>query len=249
MKCYWLFLFLIVSAHGTACELNASWEPWNPYQFKDKNGRITGLDNDLLMAVAKQANCTVKLNNTPWKRALQMLKEGKLDVTSGASKTQERAVYAFYSDPYRDEGIAVFLLNMNAERASFMDLNAMMSSDFSIGITRGYFYGDAFMTLAKKPQFNQKVSESSSDEKSLKKLKVGRIDAILMDKYVGASLVKSEGLSADVTVHPMPVHSDDIFFIFSKKSVSQDVVDRFNQALELIKASGEYDRIIESYLH
>lgn len=242
-----LSLFLCMPVF--ACQLKASWEPWEPYQFKDKSGKITGLDNDLISAVAKQAGCSIKLENMPWKRALKMLENGGLSLTSGASKTSEREVYAYFSDAYRDESVSIFILKANSGKLKFNSLDAFAKAGLTIGTTRGYHYGDKFMGMLEKKSIKGQISESSSDEKSLKKLAAGRADVVLVDKYAGAALVKSMGLSSKVAIHSLTVNSDDIHFMFSKKSAKPDLVKKFNNALKQLKSSGEYDKIVNRYLN
>lgn len=242
-------LMFCLAAPVWACQLKASWEPWEPYQFKNSAGTVTGLDNDLITAVAKQAGCSIQLNNMPWKRALKMLETGGISLTSGASKTKEREVYAYFSDPYRDESVAIFVQKSKASQYSFDSLSSFANAGLTIGTTRGYHYGDGFMGLVEKKAIKGQISESSSDEKSLKKLAAGRADAVLIDKYAGAALVKSMGLSGKVVMHSLTLNSADIHFMFSKKSANKDLINKFNDALKQMKASGDYDKILNRYLN
>lgn len=242
-------LMFCLAAPVWACQLKASWEPWEPYQFKDSAGKVTGLDNDLISAVAKQAGCSIQLDNMPWKRALKMLETGGISLTSGASKTAEREAYAYFSDPYRDESVAIFVQKSKANQYTFDSLSAFANAGLTIGTTRGYHYGDDFMGMIEKKAIKGKISESSSDEKSLKKLAAGRADVVLIDKYAGAALVKSMGLSSKIVMHSLTLNSADIHFMFSMKSSSKDLVSKFNKALKEMKASGEYDKILNRYLN
>ena len=231
-----------------ACELVASWEPWEPYQFKDGGGKLTGLDNDLIQAVAKEAGCTVRLSNTPWKRALKMIEEGKIHMTAGASYTDERAKFAHYSDPYRNETVAMYVQTQKADKIQTSNVNQLARSGHSVGITRGYFYGDEFAKLKENKQFTGSISEVATDEQNIKKLASGRVDGIFIDRYVGAHMIKNMSLAGKIVEHPTQIISDNIYFIFSKKGTDQATVQKFNDGLKRLKASGEYDRIVNRYL-
>ena len=46
----------------------------------------------------------------------------------------------------------------------------------------------------------------------------------------------------------MPIYSDDIYLILSKKSTSPEMVKAFNKSLAELRANGAYDRIMGKYL-
>lgn len=89
--------------------LVVAWEDWPPYQYKDKGGKITGLDNDIVLLVGKEAGCEIKLKSIPWKTTLKHIKAGKIHIALGASKTAEREVYANFSPIYRPEVMDLFV--------------------------------------------------------------------------------------------------------------------------------------------
>jgi ABC-type amino acid transport substrate-binding protein len=50
------------------------------------------------------------------------------------------------------------------------------------------------------------------------------------------------------TDQPLVVSISPTYAVFSRKTVSPDYVERFNQALREMKADGTYARIVDAYL-
>jgi len=243
-----------VSAQSAiSCHLKASWEPWPPYQFKDKNGALSGLDNELILRIARAAGCKITLVEVPWKRALTMLRTGKLDVTAGASYSQDRNVEFLFSTPYRTESIALFVHQARTKPYNFTQLENLANSNFIFGIVRGYFYGETFNKLKVSGQLAGQTTETLSDEQNFRKLLTGRISGVLADTFVGSDIIIRNRMQKEVKRMPTLIHQSDIHFIFSRKI--QDgrnlrlIRDQFNQAIEQLTQSGELNEITQRYLH
>lgn len=230
------------------CELHASWEPWPPYQYINQHNEVTGLDNDLLLLVARTAGCSVKLEQIPWKRALKMLEASKLDVTAGASFSKERQARFLYSKAYRSERVTLFVHKTQAQAHNFDALKSLASSKFKFGVVRGYFYGESFNKLKEEGKLISQISEAVSDEQNFKKLYSNRVDGVLSDQFVGSSIIKS--MNWQTTIMRMPTFIDEsgIYFIFSKNSESEAIRDRFDKAIVSLQKKGKIQRVINRYL-
>jgi polar amino acid transport system substrate-binding protein len=248
MRSFLICLFTIFCIPTSfACNISSGWEPWEPYQF-EQDGKITGLDNDLLAAIGQQMQCDIKFVKRPWKRTLEEIKAGMTDVAPGASVTPEREEYALFSAPYRQETMSLFILKKNEDKFSFSNFDDFQTTDFKLGITRGYYYGEQMQAIIDNNVSKLLLREATNDEQNIEKLLGNRIDGILLDPYVGTYLLKNQGKLEQVMIHPVAINSDDIYMMFSKKSTEQSTIDQFNQALEAIKASGEYEKIVNQYL-
>ena len=244
-------LLLCAQSAWSDCSLSSSWEPWEPYQFELGNN-VTGLDNDIVKAVFEKAGCAVKFVKRPWARTLIEVESGTVDLTPGASALEERKKYANFSDPYRDELMVLMVRKGESAKYPLTKLEDIKSIKFSLGIVRDYFYSEDFKTALLSPNFKARVSEVSDDDTNLKKLVAGRIDGLLIDKYAGPYLAKKQGFGDQVEIHPVKVDSNNngnnVHLMFSKKSVPVETIDKINAALQALRASGEYDKIINGYI-
>ncbi|RND29255.1 amino acid ABC transporter substrate-binding protein, partial [Vibrio cholerae] len=84
---------------------------------------------------------TVEFTIMPWSRALNDVKEGKIDILPATWFTQERTTYLSYSETYLTNQVKfIKKAGDNFEFAGLASLNGK-----KVGIVRGYGYGDEFM--------------------------------------------------------------------------------------------------------
>lgn len=246
-----LFLLLVLLFYATdramACELKVIWEPWEPYQYEDQDKRLTGLDVELLNAVAQQAECKINYIQRPWARALREIASGVLDMAPGASINAERQEYANFSMPYREEVVVLVARKGESAGKPLTSLADMPGLKFRLGVTRDYYNGPDYEELMKNPAFASLVEEVSATEQNFHKLSNKRIDGFLVDPVVAKHQARQLGMTDKIEVHPLSISRDGIYFMFSKKSVPTELVERFNSALTAIKASGVHQNILERY--
>ena len=229
------------------CALTSSWEPWEPYQFQQEN-EVTGLDIDLVKAIFKEANCSVTFVKRPWARTLKEVEAGTIDFASGASMNDEREEFAHFSLPYRDETMVLMVRKGEAVKFDLKQITDITGYDFQLGVVRDYHYGEDHKVGLETPEYKKRVNEVKDDTANLKKLTAKRLDGILIDKYTGPYLAKQAGLFDQIEVHPVYINSDNIYLMFSKRTVAPVMVEQINTALDRIKEKGEYDKIVERYL-
>lgn len=243
-----IFLICYINLTSNNLELISAWESWAPYQYLDNQKRLTGLDIELIEAIVKKMNYTIKFKERPWARQLDEIKNGYIDLISGASKTTERENFAYFSAPYRKESAVLYILKNNSARfKNIKKLEDIMNSSFKLGVVREYYYGEDYKKLIKNSQFKRQVQEVHEDIMNYKKLLGRRIDGFLADPVATAAGLRKVNMLDKVT-GLFIVYSDDIYVMFSKKKSSQKVVNDFNTSLELIKNDGTYDKIMNKYL-
>jgi len=232
-------LLSLAATPATACTLSMGWEEWQPYQYQ-QNGQLTGLDIDLVNAIAEEADCSVTFTEVPWARHLDRLAKGDLQLAAGASRTPEREGFAHFSAPYRTEAVAL----LTRSDAAYDDLKAMLAAGGRLGVVREYEYGDAVADLIDSTAYGALVSAVDSDSTNYKKLLAGRIDGMLLDPYAAGALKTELGgatkIAAVLTESPIHV-------MLSKASVEAATVERFNKALETLRSDGTYDAIVGRY--
>jgi polar amino acid transport system substrate-binding protein len=238
----------ILSDESQACELKIGWEHWPPYQFKNEQGVLIGLDVELMSMIMEKTGCSLQFLEIEWLAHLSRLKMGSLDVAISASRTNDREKIGFFSDPYRKENMKLFVRKPDTKLYKFASLSDISNSRFVLGVTSGYYYGENFERLKKRPEFARHLEMVRNDDRNILKLLERRIDGFLGDPFVAAALMQKIGVRNRIEEYPLDVYSCEIHAIFSRASVNPEVVDLFNQGLRRIKSSGEYDKLIERYL-
>jgi polar amino acid transport system substrate-binding protein len=229
-----------------ACSLSLGWEPFEPFQLKTEAGVVGGIDVDLFTEAAKRAGCTVTPNEIPWERLLNDIKDGKIDAALGATVTDERKVYANFTSPYRKDEFVLFVRKGELGKVGADGLASLVGKPFKLGTVKGYEMGDTFDKL--KSELGKQIDETSSTELNLKKLAANRIDGFIENRYVGLAEAKKAGLADKIEIHPVPISSDDVSFMFSKKSTTGETLAAVEDALKAMRTDGQYDKILAKYL-
>ncbi len=253
----WLLPALPLSSTGArAAErplLRSAWHPWEPYQVRSRSGeesRITGLDVELFRAVIEdELAMDMSLPEISWEKQQQLLARGELDVVSGAFRTPEREAYALFSVPYRIEEVVIFSREGAPPLASSADLEQLLEKETTrLGVVPGYHYGERIARFLSRNAGSERIVSAEDELANLRNLLEGRVDAVPMDRVVGATLIwrhhwQEQLQSGSHVVFGGPVHA-----MFSRRSVAPAVVARFDAAMGRLRRDGRYNRIVRNDL-
>lgn len=259
----WGFLvgmFLVLIAYPSAAQqeskvLRSGWYQWDPYQYevvKNELKHLTGLDVQLLRAIFGKMGIELQIDPVGWRQHQQDVKDGTRDIASGAFRSNEREAYAYYSIPYRSEKDMLYVRKDEQQKFKFKNAEDLVkileSGKYKLGVIDGYFYGGPLMQYINDPQYADRIIKVNDDRANFTNLSERKIDAFPIDHLVGATLGWRHGWQKQVVEMPNPVFEDSIHVLFSKKTTSPELVDRFNQALLQMQNSGEYNKVIRNYL-
>ena len=245
-----LFCVTTPNTGDAACALRVGWNQYAIYTFEDAQGKATGIDVELVRALAKYIGCTVTFVELPWARVLTEMKDGTLDMTTSASRTPERETFAWYSDPYREAEVAIFVRHGEASAYKLDSLSSISSSDFSLGVVAGYYYGAEFERLMKDPAFAAHVEGATDYPINIRKLLHRRIDGFLVDDIgVMVGEIKNLDLTGRLERYPLRIAAERLHLMFSKKSVDPSIVEAVNESLAKMKADGRLQSIMDRFLN
>ncbi|WP_019615061.1 transporter substrate-binding domain-containing protein [Psychromonas ossibalaenae] len=230
---------LLSSTIAWGSSVTAAQDPWPPFVMK---GAVNnqGISIDIVTAAFASQGYQVNFKIMPWSRALNEVKEGRVDILPATWFTQERTNYLTYSDSYLENS-----LKFIKKADDSFEFDGMSSLDGKkIGIVRGYGYGDAFLNADNfsRPEANDLIA-------NLKKLKAGRIDLTLEDELVAKSSITAKGLnvadfsftSSALSVNPLHVTSG------KANPRAAELTDAFNKGLATIKSNGKFNEILDRY--
>ncbi len=64
-------------------EFVMGWESWEPFQYKNDQGEVTGLDIELISAIMGNIDRKISFKEMPWKRHLTLLEGGRVHIAAG----------------------------------------------------------------------------------------------------------------------------------------------------------------------
>lgn len=153
-----------------------------PFSFVDENGKLTGFEVQLSEALAKELGVKVKLQATPWAGILAALESKRLDVVvNQVTISDERKKKYDFSKPYTVSGIQAVVAKKNAD-------SIKQASDLA-GKKVGMGLGTNYEQWLKDNVPTAVVKTYDDDPTKYQDLRVGRIDAILVDRLAAFDLI------------------------------------------------------------
>ncbi|CAI3790257.1 L-cystine-binding protein FliY [Pseudomonas sp. MM227] len=153
-----------------------------PFSFVDENGKLTGFEVQLSEALAKELGVKVKLQPTPWAGILAALESKRLDVVvNQVTISDERKKKYDFSKPYTVSGIQAVVAKKNAD-------SIKQASDLA-GKKVGMGLGTNYEQWLKDNVPSAVVKTYDDDPTKYQDLRVGRIDAILVDRLAAFDLI------------------------------------------------------------
>lgn len=238
---------LSASVISYAKDLHVGWELWYPYQYRNSQQELLGLDFEIFNAILSKAGFTSEYTELPWKRHLHYIKTGEMDVAMGASISDERKRYARFTQSYRKETIKLFVRKGKAKSIKLNTLNDLAHSNYMVGIESGYYYGDEYKELMKTTEFPEHIIEVVDIEENVTLLLKGHIDGFLVDPATIKSFANKYQMNGEFEQHSLNIYQSDIHIMFSKVAVEQNVVTAIDNAISVMKKSGELEKIINKW--
>lgn len=209
-----------------------------PFEFQDPSGEFVGIDMDLMKAIAKDQNFKYEIRPLGFNAAVQALESGQVDgVIAGMSITEERKQKFDFSDPYFDSGVVMAVRKDQEGIQSYEDLRGKKVA-VKTG-TEGYSFAES---IASKYGFTIVPFDDSAQ--MYDDVKTGNSVACFDDYPVLAYGVKqNNGLKLVTEKEPGASYGFAV-----QKGQNQELMEKFNAGLANLKANGEYNRILETYV-
>jgi polar amino acid transport system substrate-binding protein len=235
------------SATDKNCQFVLGFDAWEPYQYVDVGDRVAGLDIELISAVIKGMGCQLTYQQGTWVDLLMALKQGEVHILLGASKTEAREQFAFFSDAYRMEEFSLYIRNGDDVRTGYKTVAEFIQNESRIGIVEDYVYGPDVSTLLDNADTSKYFVNAIIGELNMARLLDEDIDGYLEDSFVGASLLRRKALSNFIVAHGITIQTGNAYVMFSQKSISQEQLSDFNTQLAKVKNSQIYQDILKKY--
>lgn len=242
-----LFLFLIVGVIGCSSQglaetaLIIATGELPPYVSKNREESIM---TEVLHEVAHEMGVKFVLRFMPWKRCESAVENQEAWGAIPYVRTPEREKKFYFSEKLFNRQGKFFFYNPTGVHkqipyAGLSDLKA-----YIIGGVRGYYYEQTLLEAGLNVEF------VTADEQNFWKLKAGKVDLIIADEVVGAYVISKrfpqEIRNFFTLSKPLDVIGD---YLMTSKLYpdTQNLLTKFNMALNKIKTNGVYRKIIDKY--
>ncbi len=198
-----------------------------PYSYLEKD-KLNGFEIDVNKEIAKKLNKKPEFLITNFNNLIPSLNDNKFDMidTSNVS-TEEKRKIADLSAPYYSSNIAIISRKNNP-----IDTKADLANK-KIAVR----LGSTPEVFAKTNFKGNNLIISKDDATSMKLLKDGEVDAVIIDSYSGAMINSKE----NCCIYKITEEMREEFVIAVKKD--SPLLPKINKALEELKEDGTIDSL------
>ena len=215
----------------------ASDSSFAPFVFQNSSNQYTGIDMDLIKAIAKNQGFEIEITNPGFDAAINAVQSGQADgMIAGMSVTDARKETFDFSDSYYTAN-TILGVKESSTISSYEDLN---------GKTVGVKNGTASQTFLTENQskYGYKIKTFADGSSMYDSLNTGSIDAVMDDEPVLKYSI-SQGQKLKTPIEGTPI-GETAFAV--KKGSNPELIEMFNNGLANLKASGEFQKILDKYL-
>ena len=215
----------------------ASDSSFAPFVFQNSSNQYTGIDMDLIKAIAEDQGFEIEITNPGFDAAINAVQSGQADgMIAGMSVTDARKETFDFSDSYYTAN-TILGVKESSTVSSYEDLN---------GKTVGVKNGTASQTFLTENQskYGYKIKTFADGSSMYDSLNTGSIDAVMDDEPVLKYSI-SQGQKLKTPIEGTPI-GETAFAV--KKGSNPELIEMFNNGLANLKASGEFQKILDKYL-
>lgn len=215
----------------------ASDSSFAPFVFQNSSNQYTGIDMDLIKAIAEDQGFEIEITNPGFDAAINAVQSGQADgMIAGMSVTDARKETFDFSDSYYTAN-TILGVKESSTISSYEDLN---------GKTVGVKNGTASQTFLTENQskYGYKIKTFADGASMYDSLNTGAIDAVMDDEPVLKYSI-SQGQKLKTPIEGTPI-GETAFAV--KKGSNPELIEMFNNGLANLKASGEFQKILDKYL-
>lgn len=241
IACTMLFAVMV---SATACSTSKSDvlkvgvdDVYPPMEFKDDAGKTVGFDVELATEIGKKMGKKVEFVSTAWDGIFTALDAKKFDcIISSVSVTDDRKKKYEFTKPY--------IANAQVFIVPAKDTAIKSEKDFKgkkVGVQTGTTADESADKFLKEVQFEKKQYDQIIQP--FADMKIGRIDAIIVDEVVGKYYVAQDKASfklAGAKLSPEPIG------VCLRKSDTA-LKDQIQKAIDELQADGTMKKISEKW--
>ncbi len=207
-----------------------------PFSFQDENGKLTGFEVEFAQALAAHLGVKASLKPTRWDGMLASLDSKRIDVViNQVTISADRQKKYDFSTPYTLSGIQALTKKANA--ASITKPEDLSGKKVGVGL------GSNYEQWLRENVKNVDIRTYDDDPTKYQDLRVGRIDAILVDRLAALDLVKK---THDALAVAGPAFSRQESGVALRKGNAQ-LLQAINQAISEMQQDGTLSKISEKW--
>ncbi|MBQ6819237.1 MAG: transporter substrate-binding domain-containing protein [Clostridia bacterium] len=207
-----------------------------PFEFM-KDGAYTGVDMDLMAAIAEDQGFTYTMKNEGFDAAMGAVQAGQADgMIAGMTINDKRKETYDFSDGYFEDG-QIMVVAANSTIAAEADLAGKKVA--AKKGTESTKYAESL-----KPTYGFEIIYYDDSPAMYQAVLTGAADACFEDFSVIGWAIKNDGIALKTVGEVV----NKAYYGFAvKKGTNPELIEMFNKGLANIKANGKYEAILAKY--
>lgn len=244
MKVFYKILVFVVFmcvANGilSAQTFDIMTENWPPYNFEDE-GKVVGISVDIVREILLKVDHPDNIKILPWARAYEYIKKKDNQILFSMGYSEERKDLFKWVGPLTEFKIAFYKrAGSNVEIKSMEDAKKVGV----VGVTRSTM---SHSILQKNGFTNIDISDTG--ESLLKKLVADRVDLIIStNNSINPVTLRKYRISDKKVVEAFEVSKRELFIAFSINT-PDEIIEKWQKALDELKKTKKYNKILTKYM-
>ncbi|KAJ50296.1 polar amino acid transport system substrate-binding protein [Clostridium tetanomorphum] len=205
-------------------------DTYPPMEFRDNKNELVGFDIDLSKEIAKKLGVETEFVITEFGGLTMALNSGKFDMSASAiSITDKRSKEVDFTKPYAKGGQVVIVKKGNTSIKTEADLK---------GKVAGCQLGTTGEEAAKKIQGLKDLKTYDKATQPFQDLEIGRIDAVVVDEFVGRYYLAKQQNKFDIAV---TLNQEPIGIAFKKGD--KELKDEVQKAIDELTEDGTMSKL------
>lgn len=218
-------------------------EHFPPYNFQ-QDGQIVGINADIVKKLCVRSKIACQFEILPWTRAFENTLITPNSALVSTSRTKKRELKFKWVGKLVNSKTYLYRLQ---ERTDIAPNTLQQAANFTVGILRNDVYQSALTNNGFTEGKN--LIEFSYKNDDVKLFMAGKIDMIIGSELTIPYQLEDSGYSADSVyrVIEVPISILGGNYLALNKQVPDELVDKLQQQLEVLKSTDEIKSIIKKY--
>lgn len=214
-----------------------------PFNFVDKDGRVTGHDGELARIFANRMHRPLEFLNMKFSALIPALQSGKVDlIVTGMSSTPERKKFINFSEPYFANAQVLLVKSSGAPAPSTSSTNKLVSAADLKDKKIGVLLGSAHDTWASKNYPKASILQYRTAADVTLAVKTGKVAAAIFDEEPLRDVLRDD---ASLGLVGESLFSFNVGAGFNKTS---PLLPQFNAFLAEIRKNGVYADMVSRWI-
>ncbi|WMW81995.1 transporter substrate-binding domain-containing protein [Undibacterium cyanobacteriorum] len=215
--------------------------------YRLPDGRFSGIDQDILEALALRTNCQFKPRVESQARIWSQIREASLDMSMSGIKTIEREEWATSVPYFSTRNYALISTSLSAQEQTAAGFLA--NKNLKMAVIKGFQHGRQYNDFVTNLRHQNRIYEVADFASLIKLLQVKRVHGILIIPTSYIDLSRQKQLPESTVLRDW--YPNDAFvagLYISKRTISPKSVQMLQTALNGMQADGTLERIFARYV-